>query len=80
MAAAATEVLQARAPDDEVNPGTRYIRGTVQRAFYYFAQYVDDRLSDPIYPKVSPDRWQIRKHPSKNGDLELVAPTGAKPE
>ena len=68
------EVLQARASNDEMNPGTRYIRSTVQRAFYYFAQYIDDRLSDPMYPEVSPQRWHVRLQQSGSGDLELVPP------
>ena len=70
------EVLQALGHEKEenVNPGTRYVRATVQRAFYYFSQYVDDRLSDPLYPGVSPDRWHIRMNRSGSGDLELVVP------
>lgn len=71
------EVLQARADDGDVNPGTRYVRATVQRSFYYFANYVDHRLSDPLYPDVSPDRARITSHVSGNGDLVFVPPTGS---
>lgn len=71
------EVLQARASNEDMNPGTRYIRSTVQRAFYYFAQYIDDRLSDPLYPEVSPDRWHVRLQPTGSGDLELVPPASS---
>lgn len=53
------EVLQVTSMLDELNPGTRYIKATVQRAFYYFAQYVDARLSDPAYPEVSPGRLHV---------------------
>ena len=70
------EVLQARTETEKLNPGTRYIRSTVQRAFYYFAQYVDDRLSDPLYPQVSARRWHVRPHESGNGDLEIAPPRG----
>ena len=68
------EILQAESDLAACNPGTRYIRATIQRAFYYFAQYVDARLSDPRYPEVSPDRWHVRAKPDGSGDLELVPP------
>lgn len=64
------EVLQATSEMKEQNRGTRYVRATVQRSFYYFAQYVDDRLSDPVYPKVSPGRAHVEQDAS--GDLVLV--------
>ena len=53
------EVLQVTSKLDDMNPGTRYVKATVQRAFYYFAQYVDARLSDPAYPEVSPGRPHV---------------------
>lgn len=68
------EVLQVRADLTGLNPGTRYVRGTVQRAFYYFAQYVDERLSDPVYPALSPDRWHVALDPRGSGDLLLLPP------
>jgi len=54
------EVLQVTSAMDDLNPGTRYIRSTIQRAFYYFAQYVDARLADPAYPNVSPGATHVR--------------------
>ena len=38
---------------------TRYVRATIQRSLYYFAQYVDYRYSDPLYPDSSPGRFQV---------------------
>ena len=72
------EILQVTPEMSELNPGTRYIRATVQRSIYYFAHYVDDRMSDPLYPAVSPGRTQVRE--DESGDLVLVeteAPHGA---
>ena len=63
------EVLQVTSDLAELNAGTRYIKATVQRAFYYFAQYVDARLSDPAYPDVSPGRMHVRVDAA--GDLVL---------
>jgi hypothetical protein len=68
------ELLQATADLAACNPGTRYIRATIQRAFYYFAQYADHRLSDPRFPEVSPGRWQVVAAPDGSGDLELREP------
>ena len=41
------ETLQVTTEPAGINPGTRYIRATVERSLSYFAQYVDHRLSDP---------------------------------
>ncbi len=68
------EVLQVRSDLEGLNPGTRYVRGTIQRAFYYFAQYVDERLSDPGHPTPSPDRWRVVRDPDGSGDLVLLPP------
>lgn len=68
------EVLQVTADLDELNPGTRYIRATIQRSFYYFAQYVDHRLSDPLYPGLTPGRMRVRPREDGSGDLVLVEP------
>ncbi len=68
------EALQVTSDSGALNPGTRYIRATVQRAFYYFAQYVDHRVSDPIYPEVSPERWRVVQAEDGSGDLTLVEP------
>ncbi len=54
------ELLQVTTPMADMNAGTRYVRATIQRAFYYFAQYIDARLSDPAYPDVSPGALQVR--------------------
>ncbi|MDJ0521021.1 MAG: hypothetical protein QNJ90_02990 [Planctomycetota bacterium] len=71
------EVLQVTPEMESANPGTRYIRATIQRSFYYFAQYVDSRLSDPHYPEVSPGRPHVRVDPA--GDLVLVTATASEP-
>lgn len=68
------ETLQVTSNDNGLNVGTRYIRATIQRSFYYFAQYVDYRLADPAYPEVSPNRWSIQDAPDGSGDLVLVPP------
>ena len=41
------------------NPGTAYVRNLVERSVFYFAQYVDYRYSDPMYPASSPGRFQV---------------------
>jgi hypothetical protein len=66
------EILQVTPVMAGSNPGTRYIRATIQRSLYYFAQYVDDRLSDPLYPDVSPGRMHVREREDGSGDLVLV--------
>ncbi len=68
------EVLQVTTDMDEMNGGTRYIRATIQRSFYYFAQYVDYRLSDPLYPGVSPGMMHVTEREDGSGDLMLVEP------
>ncbi len=68
------ETLQITSDANGLNPGTRYVRATIQRALYYFAQYVDYRLSDPAYPAVSSDLWCVRECESGTGDLVLVPP------
>jgi hypothetical protein len=35
---------------------------------------VDERLSDPLYPDVSPDRWHVVPLEDGSGDLELIPP------
>lgn len=72
------ETLQVTDNDEALNLGTRYIRATIQRSFYYFAQYVDYRFSDPAYPGVSPDRWCIKEAPDGSGDL-IVSPPELEP-
>ena len=69
------EILQVTSELEHMNPGTRYIRATIQRAFYYFAQYVDDRLSDPAYPGITAGRARVRLDIA--GDLALVDPQAA---
>ena len=65
------ETLQVRTDHSKLNPGTRYVRATVERALYYFAQYVDDRLADPLYPDVSTGRYYVSVRPDGSGDLAL---------
>jgi hypothetical protein len=55
-----------------LNAGTRYVRATVERSLYYFAQYVDDRLADPAYPAASPGRWRVALREDGSGDLALM--------
>jgi hypothetical protein len=63
----------ASAATATTNPGTRYVRATVERSLYYFAQYVDDRLADPAYPGVSPGRWRVAVREDGSGDLALMS-------
>ena len=65
------ETLQVRTELANLNQGTRYVRATVERALYYFAQYLDDRLSDPAYPDVTPGRLRIVVRADGTGDLAL---------
>ena len=68
------ETLQVTTDLSGLNPGTRYIRATIERSLYYFAQYADERLSDPAYPEVSPGRWHVAPRDDDSGDLELIGP------
>jgi hypothetical protein len=68
------ELLQATGDLETSNPGTRYIRATIQRAFYYFAQYVDHRLSDPLFPDASPGGWRVLHAEDDSGNLVLSEP------
>lgn len=66
------ESLQVRGREEALNPGTAYIRATVERSLYYFAQYVDHRLADARYPDVSPAGWRVVA--GAQGDLDLREP------
>lgn len=68
------ESLQVMSDHTGLNPGTRYIRATIERSLYYFAQYVDERLSDPAYPEVTPGRWHVTLRDDGSGDLVLIGP------
>jgi hypothetical protein len=68
------ETLQVTSGRTGSNPGTRYVRATVERCLYYFAQYVDERLADPLYPGCSADRWRVLESEEAGGDLVLVEP------
>jgi hypothetical protein len=68
------ETLQVAGDGEAANAATRYVRATVERSLYYFAQYVDERLADPAYPDVTPGRWRVVA--DAGGDLALVR-TGA---
>jgi hypothetical protein len=72
------ETLQVTSDATAYNAGTRYVRATIERSLYYFAQYVDDRLADPAYPGVSPGRWRVVLKEDGSGDLVLLAATPAK--
>jgi hypothetical protein len=69
------ETLQVTSPREGMNPGTRYVRATVERCLYYFAQYVDDRLSDPLWPACSLGRWRVVESAGASGDLVLECPS-----
>jgi hypothetical protein len=53
------ETLVADSVISGLNAGTAYVRNLVERSVYYFAQYVDYRYSDPVYPDSSPGRFQV---------------------
>ena len=46
---------------DGLNPGTKFVRNTVERALYFFAMYVDYRFSDSAYPDASPGKFQVKE-------------------
>lgn len=54
------DTLIAVSRKDGVNPGTAFIQSTVERALFYFAQYVDYRFADAAYPDASPGKFQIK--------------------
>jgi hypothetical protein len=53
------ETLQALGDRSGLNPGTAFVKGCVERAFFYFAKYVDHRLDDPAYPDGSDGEFRI---------------------
>lgn len=53
------ETLVADSVTAGLNRGTAWIRNLVERSVFYFAQYVDYRYSDPVYPDSSPGRFQV---------------------
>lgn len=55
------ETLVALSPKGGLNRGTVFIRNTVERAVFYFAQYVDYRFADPAYPGASPGKFQVKE-------------------
>ncbi len=71
------EVLQVTPAMPDVNPGTHYVRATIQRSLYYFGLYIDSRLSDPLYPEVSPGSMHVYADP--DGDLRLTVATAGEP-
>ena len=70
------ETLQVTSDMTDLNPGTRYVKATVERALYYFALYADARLADPAYPSASPHTWRVVPRNDGSGDLALLSPTG----
>jgi hypothetical protein len=55
------ETLLAVSRKDGLNRGTVFIRNAVERAVFYFAQYVDYRFADPAYPGASPGKFQVKE-------------------
>jgi hypothetical protein len=53
------ETLVADSVVSGLNRGTAHVRNLVERSAFYFAQYVDYRYSDPVYPDSSPGRFQV---------------------
>jgi hypothetical protein len=58
------ETLQAVGERNGLNPGSAYVRSTVERAFLYFARYVDYRLDDAAYPEASPRKFRVQSCPN----------------
>ena len=80
-AGARLETLRvASAGGGPYNLGTRFVRGTVERSLYYFAQYADHRLSDPAYPGRSLDAWHVVAKNGSDGDLAILLPGRTVPE
>jgi hypothetical protein len=80
-AGARLETLRvASAGGGPFNAGTRFVRGTVERSLYYFAQYADHRLSDAAYPGRGRDRWQVVATAGPDGDLGILLPGKTAPE
>jgi hypothetical protein len=55
------ETLVAVSRKDGLNRGSAFVRNTVERALFFFAQYVDYRYSDPAYPDASPGKFQVKE-------------------
>ncbi|MHC4473196.1 MAG: hypothetical protein ACYTDY_01965 [Planctomycetota bacterium] len=55
------ETLVAVSRKDGLNRGSVFVRNTVERALFYFSQYVDYRFSDTSYPDASPGKFQIKE-------------------
>ena len=55
------ETLIAVSRKQGLNPGTIFLRNTLERAIHYFAMYVDYRFSDPSYPDATPGKFQVKQ-------------------
>jgi hypothetical protein len=55
------ETLRAVSRKDGLNKGSVFVRNTVERALFFFAQYVDYRFSDAAYPDASPGKFQVKE-------------------
>ncbi|MFM8978848.1 MAG: hypothetical protein ACKOSS_00055, partial [Planctomycetia bacterium] len=65
------DTLRVTGPREGTNPGTAWLRDTVERCLWAFAQYADERLADPAYPGCSPGRWRVVESAAAGGDLVL---------
>ncbi len=70
------ETLQASGPRDGLNPGSGFLRSTVERAFYYFARYADHRLADPVYPESSANTLRVLRCARERCGRLFVRATG----
>ena len=55
------ETLVAVSRKTGLNPGTIFLRNTLERAVHYFAMYVDYRFSDAAYPDATPGKFQVKE-------------------
>lgn len=69
------DTLRVTSGREGLNPGTAWLRDTVERCVFAFAQYADERLSDPAYPGCSAGRWRVMARAPAGGDLVLEGPT-----
>lgn len=68
------DTLRVTSGREGLNPGTAWLRDTVERCVFAFAQYADERLADPAYPGCSPGRWRVLESAAAGGDLVLEGP------
>lgn len=68
--------LQPHAALEGWNKGTAHVRIVVQRAFFHFARYADQRLGDPAWPGSTPGMLRVLKCAAPRCPALVPCPAG----